>query len=37
MAFLDIKNVAIKGITACVPSVSDLISDIYKWGGKQLR
>lgn len=32
MAFLDIKNVAIKGITACVPSVSDLISDIYKWG-----
>lgn len=33
MAFLDIKNVAIKGISACVPAVSDCISNIYKWGG----
>jgi len=33
MAFLDIKNVAIKGISACVPGVSDCVSDIYKWGG----
>jgi len=33
MAFLDIKNVAIKGVSACVPAVSDCILDIYKWGG----
>ncbi|WP_165156804.1 3-oxoacyl-ACP synthase III family protein [Parabacteroides sp. ZJ-118] len=33
MAYLDIKNIAIKGISACVPSASDRISDIYKWGG----
>ncbi|MCM1291318.1 MAG: ketoacyl-ACP synthase III [Prevotella sp.] len=33
MAFLDIKNVAIKGISACTPTISDYISDIYKWGG----
>lgn len=33
MAFLNIKNVAVKGISACVPCVYDLISDIYKWGG----
>ncbi len=33
MAFLDIKNIAIKGISACVPIVFDSISDIYKWGG----
>lgn len=33
MEFLDIKNVAIKGVAACVPAVSDYISDIYKWGG----
>jgi len=33
MAFLDIKNVAIKGVSACVPSVCDCISNIYKWGG----
>jgi len=33
MAFLDIKNVAIKGVSACVPATSDCISDIYKWGG----
>lgn len=32
MAFLDIKDVAIKGISACVPAVSDCISEIYKWG-----
>lgn len=33
MAFLDIKDVAIKGIGACVPATSDHISEIYKWGG----
>ncbi len=33
MAFLDIKNVAIKGISACTASVSDYISNIYKWDG----
>ncbi len=33
MAFLDIKNVAVKGISACVPLFSDRISDIYKWEG----
>lgn len=32
MAFLDIKNVAVKGIAACVPCALDCISDIYKWG-----
>ncbi len=33
MAYLDIKDVAIKGISACTPSASDCILDIYKWGG----
>ncbi len=33
MAFLDIKNVSVKGISACVPFVRECISDIYKWGG----
>jgi len=33
MAFLDIRNVAIKGISACVPASSDCISNIYRWGG----
>lgn len=33
MAFLDIKNVTIKGISACVPRIKHSISDIYKWGG----
>lgn len=33
MAFLDIKNVAIRGISACVPSQVENISDIYKWEG----
>ena len=32
MAFCDIRNVSIKGISACVPGVNDYISDIYKWG-----
>lgn len=32
MAFIDIKNITIKGISACVPVISDCISDIYKWG-----
>lgn len=34
MAYLDIKNVAVKGIAACVPSITDEIKDIYKWEGK---
>ena len=33
MAILDIRNVAIKGIAACVPKLSDSVSDIYKWEG----
>ena len=33
MAFLDIKNVEIKGLSACVPKTTDKISDIYKWDG----
>ena len=32
MAFLDVKNVAIKGVSACVPHVKDNLTDIYKWG-----
>lgn len=34
MAFLDIRNIAIKGIAACVPSHIDTIDSIYKWDGK---
>ena len=33
MSFLNIQNVQIKGISACVPKVNDCILDIYKWGG----
>lgn len=33
MAFLDIKNITIKGISACVPLKEEKISDIYKWEG----
>ena len=33
MAFLDVKNVSIKGISACVPLLNDNISEIYKWNG----
>ena len=33
MAFLDIKNVSIKGISACVPLKEEKTSDIYKWDG----
>lgn len=33
MAFLDIKNVSIKGISACVPLKVEKTSDIYKWEG----
>lgn len=35
MAFLDTRNVAIKGIAACVPSHVDQIDLIYKWEGKE--
>ena len=33
MAFLDIPNVSIKGLSACVPNQIDLIPQIYKWDG----
>lgn len=33
MAFLNIKNVSVRGISACVPFANDRITDIYKWGG----
>lgn len=33
MAFLDIHNVEIKGMSACSPLLNDCITDIYKWGG----
>lgn len=33
MAFLDIKNISIKGISACIPLREEKISDIYKWDG----
>lgn len=33
MAFLDIKNISIKGVAACVPKVVEYNKDIYaKWG-----
>lgn len=34
MAFLETRNVAIKGIAACVPAHVDRIDSIYKWDGK---
>lgn len=34
MAFLETRNVAIKGIAACVPAHVDKIESIYKWDGK---
>lgn len=33
MAFLDIKNVAVKGISACVPKNSESVKSMYKWDG----
>lgn len=33
MAFLDIKNVTIAGISACVPKSKSDVRDIYKWDG----
>ncbi|MBD5324349.1 MAG: ketoacyl-ACP synthase III [Bacteroides sp.] len=35
MAVLDIKNVKITGISACVPSKIDSIPEIYKWKGAE--
>lgn len=35
MAFLEVKNVALKGISACVPKQTDNIIDIYKWDGAE--
>lgn len=33
MAFLEIKNVAVKGIAGAVPKNKELVSDIYIWEG----
>lgn len=33
MAIFEVKNVEIKGISACVPKLNDKIKDIYKWEG----
>ncbi len=33
MAFLDIRNVAVKGLAGCVPARKEAVEDIYKWGG----
>lgn len=33
MAFLDIRNINIVGLSACVPKLTDRISEIYKWKG----
>lgn len=33
MAFFDIKNVTLKGISACVPQKVELVKDIYHWDG----
>ena len=35
MAILDVRNVSIRGLAACVPSVVDQISEIYKWEGAE--
>ena len=33
MAFLNVNNVSIKGISACVPSCKEYTAEIYKWDG----
>lgn len=33
MAFLNVHNVSVRGISASVPSNEEIISDIYKWEG----
>lgn len=33
MAFLNVKNVSIKGISTCTPLKKDITSEIYKWEG----
>lgn len=34
MAFIEVKNVAIRGVAACVPRNIENNSDVYtKWGG----
>lgn len=33
MAFIDVKNVSVRGMSACVPVVKDYLKDIYKWDG----
>lgn len=35
MAFLDIKNIAIRGIAACVPAEKSKTADVYKWDGAE--
>ena len=33
MAFLNVKNVSVRGLSTCVPFIKDCIADVYKWGG----
>lgn len=33
MAYLDISNISVKGISACVPYRTEYVADIYKWEG----
>ncbi len=33
MAFLDIRDVSVRGISACVPSHAESIQEIYRWDG----
>lgn len=35
MAFLDIRNVSLRGISACVPSAKDNIAEVYSWEGAE--
>lgn len=35
MAFLDIRDVSLRGISACVPSRTESIREIYKWEGTE--
>lgn len=35
MAYIEVKDIAIKGMSACVPKDRESIADIYKWEGKE--
>lgn len=35
MAFLDIRNISVRGVCACVPSARDNIAEIYRWEGAE--